>query len=127
MSAIPPRAPQRRNGLVRRTPLKAKPRSKGNRAELALREVLRDAGYTTARRNFQSGGQGGGDLIDAIPGVHVECKHQETLRLWQWIAQAENEARPTDIPAVIFKRNRSQFYACIPLTDFLGLLEEARS
>lgn len=103
----------------------AKPRSKGNRAELELREILRSAGYLTARRNFQSGGQGGGDLVDAIPEVHIECKHQEKTKIWEWLAQAETDARPSDIPAVIFRRNRSQFYACISLNDFLGILKAA--
>lgn len=113
--------------LKRNKPLRAKPRSKGSRGELAVREILRDHGYTSTRRNFQSGGQGGGDLIEAIPGVHVEVKHQETTKIWEWIAQANADARPTDIPAVIFRRNRSGWMCVIPFEDFLGLLEEARS
>ena len=113
--------------LQRGKPLKAKPRSKGNRGELAVREILRDHGYTSARRNFQSGGQGGGDLIEHIPGVHIEVKHQETTKIWEWIGQAKADARPTDIPAVIFRRNRSEWMACIPFEDLLGLIEEARS
>ncbi len=117
---------KRAAGLKRNKPLKAKPRSKGNRAELEVREILRDHGYTSARRNFQSGGQGGGDLIEAIEGVHLEIKHREKTAIWEWLAQAEGDARPTDTPAVIFRRNRSGWYACIPFEDFLGLLEEAR-
>jgi hypothetical protein len=92
-----------------------------------LREILRDNGYLSARRNFQSGGQGGGDLIEAISGVHIEVKHRERTAIWEWIEQAENDAKPTDTPAVIFRRNRSDWYVCIPLKDFLGLLEKARA
>ncbi len=113
--------------MGRNGPLRAKPRSKGNRAELEVREILRDHGYTSTRRNFQSGGQGGGDLIEGIPGVHLEIKHQETTKIWEWIAQAQADACPTDTPAVIFRRNRSDWYACIPFEDLLGLLEEARA
>jgi Holliday junction resolvase len=109
--------------LVRRTPLKAKPRSKGNRAELEVREILRDHGYKSARRNFQSGGQGGGDLIEGIPGVHVEIKHHERTSIWDWVRQARKDARPTDIPAVIFRCNREGWQVCIPFEDFLGLCE----
>ncbi len=112
--------------LQRGKPLKARPRSKGSRAELEVREILRDHGYTTARRNFQSGGQGGGDLIEGIPGVHLEIKHHERTAIWEWIAQAEADARPTDTPAVVFRRNRSGWYACIPFSDLLGLLKESQ-
>ncbi len=117
----------KRSPLARRKPIKAKPRSKGNRAELEVREILRDHGYTSARRNFQSGGQGGGDLIEGIPGVHLEIKHHERWALPQWLAQAEADARPTDIPTVVFRSNLQPWRVCIPFEDFLGLLEEARS
>ncbi len=117
----------KRTPLKRHKPLKAKPRSKGNRGELAVREILRDRGYTSTRRNFQSGGQGGGDLIEGIPGVHLEVKHQERLAIWDYIEQAKADARPTDIPAVVFRSNRRDWHVAIPFEDFLRLVEEARA
>lgn len=108
--------------LQRRTPLRAQPRSKGNRAEREIIDLLRALGWTGARRNFQSGGQGGGDVIGGPADVHLEVKHRERAEIWTWIQQAEDEARPTDLPLVAFRRNRSQWYAAVPLEELLALL-----
>lgn len=108
--------------LVRRKPLRAQPRSKGNRAERAVVDMLRERGWTHARRNFQSGGQGGGDIIGGPTDVHLEVKCRERCAIWEWIAQAEGEARPTDMPVVVFRRNRSGWYACLSLDELLALL-----
>ena len=111
--------------LRRRKPLRAKPRSKGNRAEREVIDILAEHGYA-ARRNFQSGGQGGGDIIGGPEGFHLEVKHRERASIWEWLEQADSERRPTETPAVIFRRNRSAWYAAIPLEDLLGLIEAAR-
>ena len=108
--------------LERRTPLRAKPRSKGNRAEREVIDILKAHGWTGARRNFQSGGQGGGDVIGGPEGCNVEVKHREACRIWDWIAQSEADARPTELPLVVFRRNRSGWYACLPLEELLPLL-----
>jgi hypothetical protein len=54
----------------------------------------------------------------------IECKKQETLRVWQWLEQAEREAgRKT--PVLVFSRNRSKSYAVIEFNDFLELVQSA--
>jgi hypothetical protein len=104
--------------------LKAKPRSKGNRAEREVIDILRAHGYQ-ARRNFQSGGQGGGDILGGPDGFHLEVKHRETTKIWDWITQAEDERRATQTPLVIFRRNGAQWMCCLPFEDILGLIEAA--
>lgn len=111
------------SGLQRKTPLRAKPRGKGNRAEREIVNQLHAHGWTTARRNWQSGGQGGGDIIGGPESVHIEVKHRERAAIWEWIAQAEAECRPTDVPAVIFRRNHSGWYAAIPADEFFELVK----
>jgi hypothetical protein len=86
--------------LQRRTPFRAQPRAKGNRGELAVRNLIRDHGWPATKRNWQSGGQGGGDLVDGPADVHWEVKWCERCELRDWLRQAEGEARPTDIPVV---------------------------
>ena len=108
--------------LERRKPLRAQPRSKGNRFEREIIDLLRAFGWKAARRNWQSGGQGGGDVIGGPADVHIECKHRERAAIWEWIAQAEAEARPTDCPAVFFRRNRSQTWVAVPADEYLALL-----
>lgn len=108
--------------LERRKPLRAQPRSKGNRAEREVIDLLHEYGWPHARRNFQSGGQGGGDIIAGPADVHLEVKHRERCLIWDWVQQAESEARPTDLPVVAFRRNRSQWMAAVPLDELLALL-----
>ncbi len=109
--------------LSRRTPLRAMPRSKGNRAERQVIDMLHALGWKRARRNFQSGGQGGGDIIEGPRDVHLEVKHRERCAIWDWIAQAEAEARPTETPVVVFRRNRSQWMVAVPAEDYFELLK----
>lgn len=108
--------------LQRRTPLRAQPRSKGNRAEREIIDMLHAFGWRTARRNFQSGGQGGGDVIGGPADVHVEVKHRERCTIWEWIRQARAEARPTDCPAVFFRCNREPWYVAVPADEYLALV-----
>lgn len=110
--------------LQRRTALRAKPRAKGNRGELEVINLLKEWGWATARRNWQSGGQGGGDIIEGIPDVSIEVKRQERCNVWAWLAQCRAAAKATDMPLLAFRRNNSVWYGCVPLEDLLDLLRE---
>ena len=127
MTVYGPGAPKYGRGgrpLSRKKPLRAKPHSKGNRAEREVIDLLHDAGWTSARRNFQSGGQGGGDILNGPTDYHLEVKHRERAEIWKWLAQAELEARPTDTPALIFRRNHSRWWVAIPFDVLLELLSD---
>lgn len=108
--------------LQRRTPLRAQPRGKGNRGEREVIDLLHRFGWKGARRNFMSGGYGGADIVNGPAGVSIEVKYQERTTIWEYIAQCEDAAAPTDVPLVAFRRNRSRWYACLPLEDVLDLL-----
>lgn len=108
--------------LERRKPLRAQPRGKGNRGEREVVDMLRARGWN-ARRNFGSGSQGGGDIIGGPPDVHLECKYRERAAVWEWLAQAEGDARATDIPVVVFRRNRCDWYAILPADELFALLQ----
>lgn len=82
--------------------------------------LLHTLGFPRARRNFGSGSQGEGDII-GVPGVHIECKYVEALNIWAALNQACTEAG-TNIPVVAFRRNRSGWYAALPLDDLAALL-----
>lgn len=112
-----------RRELTRKTRLSPKPRSKGSRGELAVIQLLHRYGWAGARRNWQSGGQGGGDIVDAIPGCSIEVKNVEAIRIWQSWEQCKAAAKPTDMPLLAFKRSRSEWLACVPLENLLELLK----
>lgn len=80
--------------------------------------MLRAAGFTVR------GLEGAGDHLAFGHGVvlHVESKRQETARPWAWIEQAESEAPAGAIPLVAFRRNRSDWYAIVPLDQLAGAL-----
>jgi hypothetical protein len=104
-----------------RKQLRAQPRAKGNRAEREVIDILRARGYA-ARRNFQSGGQGGGDILGGPEGFHLEVKHRERCSIWEWIAQAEAERSPTQTPLVIHRVNGRNFHAVLPRIDLTSLM-----
>lgn len=104
-----------------RKQLRAKPRSKGNRAEREVIEILKAHGWP-ARRNFMSGGYGGADIIGGPPGTSIEVKMVERLNIWAAVEQCKQAASPTDIPVVAFRRSHHEWMACLPLEDLLGLL-----
>ena len=62
-------------------------RDKGAQFERDVQDLARAHGFTTARRAFASGAQGGPDLT-GIPGVAIECKRQERVNLPAWWRQA---------------------------------------
>lgn len=90
---------------------------KGENGELEVRDLLREYGFVTAHRNFQSGGQGGGDLADAIPDVHIEVKRTERLALGPYWRQACRDARPTDLVLLVHRGNFQPWQATGALTD----------
>lgn len=99
-------------------------RRKGAEFELEVRDMLRAHGYNRAHRNFQSGGQGGADLADAIPDVHLECKRTETLQLASAWRQACAGARPTDLVLIVHRGSNQPAQATGLLTELYrdGLL-----
>ena len=108
--------------LERKKPLRPRPRGKGNAGEREIVDLLRAHGWAGARRNFASGGYGGADIVAGPEGCSIEVKRCEKAKIWEWLAQSEEAARPTDIAMVFFRRNRSGWYACLPLEELLPLL-----
>ena len=79
---------------------------KGRAAELELSRILQNHGYPVEAGRARSYG----DVPDltGLPGVHIECKRTEALRLSEWMAQARRDAdRFGDgFPAVFHRRSR---------------------
>ncbi len=101
-------------------------RRKGAVGERELAAILTRAGFP-ASRNARNG-VSAEDIAHAIPGVWLEAKRQETARIWPWLAQAELGARLSEevtgepfVPVVAFRRNRSRWYAALPLEDLIHL------
>jgi hypothetical protein len=56
--------------------------------------------------------------VQGVPGLHLEVKRSERATIWAWIEQAEKDCPEGNTPVVVFRRNRSGWYAALPLEDF---------
>ena len=93
---------------------------KGREAELELAKLLRGFGFESVQAGEPVSYGSTPDLV-GLPGVHIECKRAEQLRLSEWMKQAERDAaRFQDGVAVIFhRRNREPWLVTMNLDDFM--------
>ena len=61
--------------------------------------------------------------LTSLPGVHIECKRAEALRLSEWMEQSERDAARfgDGAPAVFFRRSRSPWCVVMKLEDWMRL------
>lgn len=67
--------------------------------------------------------------IEGVPGLWIECKHQEKMELYPWMNQAVRDctAKNTgDIPVVVHKQNRKETLVTLSLNDFFKLFSSYR-
>lgn len=104
-------------------------KAKGRRLQDEIRETLhehypdlRDGDIKTAVM-----GESGRDIVlspaaeDRIP-LDIEAKNQEKLNVWSSLKQAEANAKDGRVPALVFRRNRSETYVALKFTDLLTLI-----
>jgi len=92
-------------------------RNKGKRGEREAAAEIRRLFRTDARRGRQyCGTDESPDVVADIEDVHFEVKRRETLRLYEALAQAIEEAGDK-IPVVLHKQNRKPWVAIVRLDD----------
>ena len=106
-------------------------KEKGKRFERLLASIFRDYGFKEARRTAQyCGNTGDASDVVGLPGIHVEAKFQEKMKLYDWIAQAKRDAEANnkgDLPAVFHKRSNDEILVTMTLTDWMILYREYHS
>lgn len=102
-------------------------RLKGQRYERELIALINERLGLACRRGFQSrGGSEEADIEGFIPGFHLEAKRQERTNIWQFMRQAEADAREDEIPVVVTRRNREPSLAVLWFEDLLDLIARLR-
>lgn len=103
---------------------------KGKRFEYEIRNQLRVLD-PLARRSIMSGGVGAyirsdeGDIATTLP-IAPECKHRETIALYEWWEQTVRQnTNPDKTPVLFLKKNNAQALACMRVEDFVELLKYA--
>jgi Holliday junction resolvase len=97
-------------------------RTKGASGEREICRVLRDAGWPEAARTSDGRSQHGRGDIAGVPGVVFEIRRTEKLNIWQAIDDVQRQAADGELPVVVFRRNRSGWWAAIPLERLVELL-----
>lgn len=98
-------------------------KQKGARFERHLASKLREYGYDCRRGQQYCGANGDADVV-GLPGLHIEAKHQETMRLYDWVAQAKRDAAGKKLPAVFHKKNNAEILVTLPLDAFMEIYME---
>lgn len=106
-------------------------KNKGARFERLLASKFREYGYTEARRTAQyCGNTGDASDVVGLPHLHIEAKHQEQMRLYDWIAQAKRDAAASGgdlLPTVFHKKNNAEILVTMELDDFMKIYIEYAS
>jgi Holliday junction resolvase len=108
------------------TKKKVNSKAKGARFELELSKIFKEYGFAEARRTAQyCGNTGDASDVIGLPGIWIEAKHQETMRLYEWMEQAKNDAKASGkaniLPAVFHKKNRADVLVTMTLDDWMQL------
>ena len=107
---------------------KVNSKQKGARFERELASRFRDYGYTESRRTAQyCGNTGDASDVIGLPGLHIEAKHQETMRLYDWIDQAKRDAEAggnNALPVVFHKKNYADILVTMTFDDFMTIYRE---
>ena len=99
----------------------AKSRDKGKAGEREVVKMLQELfdGYEfTIERNLLSQARSGGVDIVGLPGLAIEVKRAETLRLADWFKQAQEQAERLNArPVLFYRQSRQPWRIMTNLTD----------
>jgi len=102
-------------------------RNKGAGAERELSKRLTKLlklpeGSVYRSRQYCGAGGDHGDVL-GVPGVHVECKRQEsgTTTLYKWLDQSIEDSTQGDIPVVMHRMNLRQWIVVVELDELVNL------
>lgn len=100
-------------------------KQKGARFERHLASRLREYGYEARRTAQYCGNTGDASDVVGLPGLHIEAKHQEQMRLYDWMSQAKRDSEGTGkLPAVFHKKNNADILVTMTFEDFMNLYVE---
>lgn len=102
-------------------------KQKGARFERTLAGLFREYGYKARRTAQYCGNTGDASDVVGLPGIHVEAKHAEAMRLYDWIDQAKRDAAANgkgNLPAVFHKKNNAEILVTMPLDCWMQIYRE---
>lgn len=100
---------------------------KGKRGEREFAAFCREQGYDVHRTQQYRGNTGAAGDVEGLPGIHVEVKRTESLRLVDYMAQSKHDAEAEgkgNIPIVAWRKNDHPWYVVMTAEDFFTLYRE---
>lgn len=98
-------------------------RAKGAAGERELARKLREYGYEARRGQQYSGASGDADVV-GLDGIHIECKRNERLNVYDAISQSKRDARQGEKPTVMWRKNNAEWLVTMRLEDWIELYRE---
>lgn len=102
-------------------------KTKGRRGELEVAAILRAHGFPGRRTAQYCGNTGDASDVVGLDGYHIEVKRCERVQMFEWIAQAEHDAKDGAVPIVVFRKNGTRWYVAVSLDDFLSAVSRPDS
>lgn len=102
-------------------------REKGKRGEREFAAFCRDQGYDAHRTQQYQGNTGAAGDVEGLPGIHVEVKRTEVLKVWDYMTQAKHDADQEglgNIPLVAWRKNEHRWLAILDMEDFFTIYRE---
>lgn len=102
-------------------------KEKGARFERTVAGIFKDWGYPAFRTAQFCGKSGEAADVGGVPLLHIECKHCEMMRLYDWIAQAVRDCeaeKKGNKPVVIHKANNKPILVTMRFDDWMELYRE---
>ena len=99
-------------------------RRKGAEGEREAAAKLNEVLGTRLHRGRQyRGGPESPDVAGDLPGLHLEVKRVEALRLYPSLEQARRDAATGEVPAVMHRTNRKPWVVAVYADDLIRLLD----
>lgn len=88
-----------------------------------MAKKLREYGYETRRGQQFSGANGDADVV-GLPGIHIECKRNERLNVYDAMAQSKRDAKKGKKPTVMWRKNNCEWLVTMSLEDWIEIYRE---
>lgn len=99
-------------------------RAKGCRGEREWRDFLIEHNHVARRGQQYAGGNDSPDVISDLDDVaHWEVKRVEAFQVYQSLEQAMRDAKVTQMPIVVHKKNHKEWVALLRAEDLIRLVE----
>ncbi len=95
-------------------------KQKGARGERELASKLKEYGYNTRRGQQYCGANGDADVV-GLPYIHIECKRNERLNVYDAMSQAKADAKEEELPAVMWRKNHHEWLVTMTLEDWMKM------